>query len=249
MIKAIIIDDEPDARENLSYMINAYSKNVNVAALAEGVETGFNMIQKHQPDIVFLDIKMPDGSGFDLLNKFDHINFKVIFITAYEQYAIKAFKFSALDYLLKPVDPDDLIAAIDQATNSLEHENMALKMEAFLENTRSNMGKEKKLILRTAESIYVKSTADIISFQSDGSYTQINLPEGKKIIVSKALKEFDELLNGHGFLRTHKSHLINIDHIDRFHKGDGGYIVMKDGSTIPVSQRKRENLFKILNDF
>jgi len=246
MIKTIIIDDEQKARESISDIIRLFAENVNVVAQAEDVKTGVEAIIQHQPDLVFLDIEMPDGTGFDLLKKIGKLNFKVVFITAYQEYAVKAFKFSALDYLLKPVDPDELVAAIEKAEQSLQLQNIELKMNAFFNNMDNPSKKDKKIVLKTLESIFVVNVKDIVRCESDENYTKIFLISGKTIIVSTTLKEYDELLTDFEFFRTHKSHLINTNYINQYQKSDGGYLVMKDNSTVPIAQRKKNELMTML---
>jgi len=246
MIKTIIIDDEQKARESISDIIRLFAENVNVVAQAEDVKTGVEAIIQHQPDLVFLDIEMPDGTGFDLLKKIGKLNFKVVFITAYQEYAVKAFKFSALDYLLKPVDPDELVAAIEKAEQSLQLQNIELKMNAFFNNMDNPSKKDKKIVLKTLESIFVVNVKDIVRCESDENYTKIFLISGKTIIVSTTLKEYDELLTDFEFFRTHKSHLINTNYINQYQKADGGYLVMKDNSTVPIAQRKKNELMTML---
>ena len=242
MIKTIIIDDEQKAREAITDLLAAYCPNVKVIAQAENVETGVAAIKQNKPDLVLLDINMPDGTGFDVLKKLDTIQFKVVFITAYEEYAIKAIKFSALDYIVKPIDPDELVQAIEKVEHSIEKDNINLKLNAFLSNMEHINKGAKKIVLKTSESMHIVNVQDIIRCEADGNYTRFFLIDGKKLIVSRVLKEFDEMLEEYGFCRTHQSHLININHIERFDKRDGGSVVMKDGTEVPVSSRKREVL-------
>ncbi len=247
MLKLIIIDDEEKARETTAGIIKLYGDNITIVAEAEDVKSGIKAIEEFQPDVVLLDVQMPDGTGFDLLKKLDKINFKVIFITAYQEHAIKAFKFSALDYLLKPVDPDELIAAINVAESAIQQQQLGLKLEAFLSNnTSENKTKIKKIALKTANDIYVVNIEDLIRCEADGNYTTVYLNNGKKIVVSKTLKDYEEILEDIGFFRSHHAHLINLNYFDRFHKADGGFVIMKDGAEVPVSNRKKDQLLKLL---
>ncbi len=246
-MKTIIIDDEAKARKTITEILKYSDEGIEVVAEADGVETGFEAIMTHKPELVLLDINMPDGSGFDLLKKLPTIGFKLIFITAFEQFAIKAFEFSALDYILKPIDPVKLINSVKRAKNLVEKENLSLKLNALFSNISAQNQKAKKLILHTDKNIHIVDTKDIIRCESDAGYTKIFLVNNKKIVVSKNLKHFEELLTEFGFFRSHQSHLINNNYIDHFTKIDGGYIVMKDGEKIPLAQRKKEIFLKILS--
>jgi two-component system LytT family response regulator len=245
-MKLIIIDDEARARKSISDLLKLIPNNIELVAEAENVSTGIAAINKHQPDLILLDINMPDGTGFDLLKKLDNPNFKIIFITAYEEYAVKAFEFSAIDYLLKPVDPKKLFDAINKAHQLVEQENVSLKLNALFANLENSATENKKLVLKTAENIYIVNTNDIIRCESDGGYTQFYIIDGKKILVSRNLKDFEDMLDGFGFYRIHQSHMINIKYIDHYSKIDGGAVVMKDNSNIPVSRRKKDSFLKLL---
>ena len=252
MIKAIIIDDERTSRDALNGLINRYCKNVNVIGFADGCKNALTVI-KDNPDveIVFLDIQMPDGSGFKVLediNEEKNYNFNVVFTTAYDQYAIKAIKFSALDYLLKPINPDDLISAIDKFEKKNNLDSNKKNIKVLLENNRSQDIETKKIVLSTAEGIHVVEINNIIQCCSEDCYTIFYLKDGKKIIVSKTLKEHEELLADYNFIRPHKSHLINNKYIKTYQRNDGGSIIMTDGSVIPVSRRKRDTILDIINN-
>jgi len=247
-IKAVIIDDELSARETLNIMLQMYVEEVEVVAEADSVKSGVNTIKQENPDLVFLDINMRDGSGFDLLNSFPSCNFKTIFVTAYEEYAVKAFKFSALDYLVKPVTPDDLVKATNKISASFKHENLKSQLEVFESNYFASAPSFRKIILKTAESIYIVEINDIIHCKSEDNYTYFYLSGSNKLLVSRTLKEFDELLGKDGFFRVHQSHLINITQIDRFDKREGGSVVMKDGSIIPVSFRRKDQLMQVIQN-
>jgi len=248
MIKTVIIDDELNAREAIINILKLYYTGVSVIAQAENVKSGIDIINKYNPDLVLLDVKMPDGTGFDLLKNFNAINFKVIFITAYEEYAIKAFKFSALDYILKPVDPDELITAIKKTEHSLYNKEINLKLNAFLTNIENISKEVKKIVLKTAENIYIVNVKEIVRCKADGNYTQFFFADGKKLLVSKTLKEFYELLGEYNFFRVHQSHLINLNYLDHYEKAYGGFVKMKDNSSVPVSFRKKELLLKFFKE-
>ncbi len=242
MIKAIIIDDEANNREKLHNLIVKNCPNIEIVGEANGVRSGISAIRDKNPDLVFLDIRMDDGTGFDLLNRFDSIDFKVIFVTAYEEFALKAFRFSAVDYLLKPVDPDELIDAVKKAVSILmqDHNN---QLDILSDSIQS--GRLKKITLRDADNIHLINIGDVIHCDSESNYVRFVIHNENEILVSKQLKEFDELLSDYGFFRVHKSHLINMAHAKRFEKADGGFVVMTDESRIPVASRKREQLMEM----
>jgi two-component system LytT family response regulator len=244
MIRVIIIDDETAMRQSLATLLKASCPNVRLIAKADGVKTGVEAIKKYHPDLIFLDIKMDDGTGFDLLKQFEQVDFKVIFITAYDQYAIKAFKFSALDYLLKPVDPDELADAINKAEKLVVQE-LNTQLGALEENMQHADKSGKKIILRTFESIHLVNTRDIVYCESDEGYTRFYLLDNNKILVSNRLKEYDEMLNEFGFFRVHKSFLINLVHLSRFDKSEGGIIILANEYKVPVASRKREQLLEL----
>jgi len=245
MLHILIIDDEDHMRDSLTKLLQRHCPHVEIAGEANGVASGIRAIQDIHPDLVLLDIQMGDGTGFDLLNSLPVIDFKVIFITAFDQYALQAFRFSAVDYLLKPVNPVMLAEAVERAGQLIqEHHN--LKMQALQENLRNIGHQNKKIILKTTENIYLLDLNNIISCESDNNYTSVYTTDGAKILVSKTLKEYENLLAGCGFYRVHKSYLINLAHIKRFEKQDGGYIILTNDLKIPVASRKRDEMMELL---
>lgn len=248
MIRAVIIDDEINNQELISNLLKTYADNVQVVGMANSVDTAYKTINEQHPDLIFLDIQMPDGTGFDLLKKFDKINFKIIFVTAHQEYAIEAFKYSALDYILKPLAPTNLLAAVKKMEDAISSEELNLKLKTLLNNIAEPAKNKKKIVLKTMERIYSVDLDDIIRFESDGGYTKVYLADGKRIMVSKTMKEFDDLLMDTGFLRVHHSHLINMNHLFCFEKAEG-HVVMKDDSIVPVSNRKKDHLMELLNMF
>lgn len=249
MLRAIVIDDIEAIRKKNIAIIKATCPNMSIIGQADSVESGVKIIKQLSPDIVFLDVEMPDGTGFELLQKLKPINFKVIFITGYEDFAIKAFRFSAIDYLLKPLDSDDLVEAVKKAEESLSKEVFDMK----LSNLFSNLERPKnlqKLILKTADRIYSVNIQDIVNCESDKNYTTFNFINAPKLIVSTNLKEYETLLAPHSFFRTHQSHLINMAYFDHFIKSEGGNtIVMKNKTAIPLSVRKKEEFLILLENF
>lgn len=248
MLRAVIIDDIENIRKKNSALIKATCPTVTIIGEADSVESGVKLIKQLSPDLVFLDVEMPDGTGFDLLQKSKPISFKVIFITGYEDFAVKAFRFSAIDYLLKPLDPDDLIEAVKKAESSLSKEVFDMK----LSNLFANLERPKNLqnlILKTADRIYSVNIQDIVNCESDKNYTTFYFINAPKLVVSTNLKEYESLLTPHNFFRTHQSHLINMAYFDHFIKTDGGNtIVMKNKITIPLSVRKKEEFMVLLEN-
>ena len=247
-MKTIIIDDEEKSRKIIYNYINSYCSNVEIVAQADSVASAYKAITELKPELILLDINMLDGTGFDLLNKFEKLNFKIIFITAYEEYAIKAFKFSALDYLLKPVNPQELIDSIQKAHRVIDFEALEVKYKTFLANYNPQIKADKKLVLKTAESIHVIEVKDIIRLEADGSYSNIYINDGRKIMVSKNLKEYEELLTNYNFFRPHHSHLVNLNFIQSFEKRDGGTLIMKDKTAIPVATRRKDDLMRLFDE-
>jgi len=245
MIRTVIIDDEYHIRDTLINMLEMNCPNVRVVGQASGVERGIAAIKELQPELVFLDIQMKDGTGFDILQGIPSIDFKVIFVTAYDNYAIQAFRFSAVDYLLKPVNPEKLKEAVTRAGKMIR-EDFNKQMKVLEENLKSVTNKNKKIILRTSESIHLLDIGNIICCDSDSSYTTVHTVEGEKIIVSKTLKDYEEMLTDCGFYRVHKSYLINLVHIKRFDRQDGGYIILTNDLKIPVASRKRDEMLGLL---
>ena len=248
MLRAVVIDDIETIRKNHIAIIKSNCPNISVIGQADSVETGMKLIKQLSPDLVFLDVEMPDGTGFDLLHKLQPLNFKVIFITGYEDFAIRAFRFSAIDYLLKPLDADELVDAVKKAEDSLGKEVFDIK----LSNLFTNLDRPKnlqKLILKTADRIYSVNIQDIVNCESDKNYTTFNFVNAPKLIVSTNLKEYEALLTPHNFFRTHQSHLINMAYFDHFVRSDGGNkIVMKNKQTIPLSVRKKEEFLVLLEN-
>jgi two-component system, LytTR family, response regulator len=245
-MRVLIIDDEKNARDAIRHVIELYCPEIKIVGEADGVNNAKELIENKKPELVFMDIELSDGSAFDVLKKLSTIDFKIIFVSGHEGYAIKAFKFSALDYILKPVHPEELVTAVEKAKQSLEKENVQLKFDAFLSNME-NISKEiKRIVLKTSDSIHVINVKEIVRCEADSNYTSFMLTNGKKILVSNTLKEYDEMFSAYNFFRAHQSHLVNIDFISSYEKKEGGYLIMKDKSTVPVSIRKKDALLKLL---
>lgn len=245
MLKACIVDDEKKGRDTLQKLLEEYCNEVEVTGQADSINSAYQFITKEKPDLVFLDIEMPQGSGFELLKRFDKINFKTIFVTAHEHYAIKAIKFSALDYLLKPVDVDELIHAVHHCANGNNGNHTHAHYTGFLENLTSN-GKGGKIALPVKEGVAFINPFDIIRFEADGAYTHI-FTSGDKYTATKNIKEYEQLLHEFSFFRAHNSHLINLKHVKRFTRVDGYYALMSDGVSVEVSRRKKDQFLQLMN--
>lgn len=248
MLRAIVIDDIEKIRKENIAIIKSSCPTISIIGQADSVASGIKLIKQLTPDLIFLDVEMADGTGFDLLQKFDPISFKVIFITGYEDFAIRAFRFSAIDYLLKPLDSKELVEAVKKAEESMTKEVLDLK----LHNLFSNLERPKnlqKLILKTADKIYSINIQDIVNCESDGNYTTFHFVNVPKLVVSTNLKEYESLLSPHNFFRTHRSHLINMAYFDHFIRSEGGNtIIMKNKTAVPLSVRKKEEFMVLLDN-
>lgn len=246
MIKAIIIDDIEQARITLKKDLQVYAPDISVIGEANGVVEGAKLLKTLLPDILFLDIQMQDGSGFDLLDILKEIPFKIIFITASDAHAIKAFRYAAIDYLLKPVDPDELTAALKKFRTHKLNENEKYKL--LNDSLKNHQKPHERLALHTQDKIHIANINDIIRCESSVNYTEFYFANTKKLLVTKTLKEFEDMLSDQGFYRVHQSHLVNTKFIKEFVKTDGGYLLMNDGSNVPVSSRKRPEVIKMLEE-
>ncbi|MBI1781281.1 MAG: response regulator transcription factor [Sphingobacteriales bacterium] len=240
MIKAIIVDDEPRNIRILKNLLEEFCPDVIVGGEAESAETAINVIRSSHPDIVFLDIEMPFGNAFDLLDKLIPVNFQVIFVTAFDNYALKAFRYYALDYLLKPVDIEELKAAVKKAVERVKEKNMSQTLDVFIQTMKPSKNTLQKIGLPTNDGLVFTNIEDIVRCEASGSYTIIYLHDKQKFIVSKSLKEYEDLLPEDNFCRIHHSHIVNLAYVKKYFKGRGGYIEMNDNTTIEVATRKRD---------
>ncbi len=245
MLRTLIIDDESHIRVTLSRFLAKHCPQAQLVGEAGSVEEGLAAIKRYHPDLVLLDIKMDDGSGFDLLRAVEQVDFKVIFVTAHEKYAVQAFKFSAVDFLLKPVNPEELAEAINRAME-ITIGDYRTRLKALEDNFKASEAHKRKIILKTSENIYLMDVQDIVFCESDSCYTNIITQNDNKIMTSKSLREYDEMLEDAGFFRVHKSYLINLRHIKRFEKLDGGFIVLTNDHKLPVASRKKDELLEML---
>lgn len=246
--KILVVDNEDPIRKSLVKLIQHFSGDDVIIYEATGVQDGIQKIEDHKPEILFLDIEMGDGSGFDLLTAIEQHHFQLIFTTAHNQYAIQAFEFSALNYLMKPISPLALQKTLSKAVENIKHKSMSENIEILL----AQMGKsnvkngDQKIALKDANGTYFIKIKDIIYCQADGPYTKFYLVNNIPLIISKNLKEYELLLVNHNFLRCHHSFLVNTNLIAKFERSDGGVLIMEDGSQIPVSQRKKDQVVEYL---
>ena len=241
-MRAVIIDDENKGRAALKALINLLDPSVEVIGEAYSVEAGKVLIDKEEPDLVLLDIRMGDGTGFDLLEKLHFKDFNLIFTTAHEEYALRAFRYSAIDYLTKPIDPDLLLDAIHKVKEHHKKYDLNLKLEALVQNRN----RIQKLALPSLKGIELIKKEEVIRCESANNYTVFHLRDKREIVVTKTLKEFEEMLESEGFLRIHQSHLVNLDAVVQYIKEDGGYALMEDGSKVEVSRRKKDAFLRAI---
>ena len=246
MITAILIDDEVSGLEVLKLAIEKYCPNVEIAGVYDSPEKGLAAIKEINPDLVFLDVQMPGMSGFDVLQQASPVTFDVIFVSAHNQYAIKAIHFSALDYLLKPVDVDELIHAVNKIKER-PTQNSSYQYQSVINNIQLKAGKIGKLAVPSLAGIDFFNIQDIIYCKADSSYTTIVLKDSAEVIVCKNLKDFENILIDSGFCRVHHSYLVNLSHVQKYIKGDGGYIVLTGNHHVTISRRKKEEFLGLYN--
>lgn len=239
-IKTIIIDDEQGNIITLTEMLNSYCPDVQIVGIANNITDGERLIYSEDPELVFLDIEMPFGNGFELLNKLLPIKFEVIFITAFNSYAIKAFKYSVVDYLLKPVNIEELKAAVLKVRNKLDNTNVTLRIDSLLSNLKIEKSGQKKIGISTEDGIIFEEIDNIMYLEAEGFYTVIYMKAGKSVTTSRTLKDFEDMLPENIFFRVHNSSIVNINYIKKYYKGRGGYVEMEDNKKIEVSQRKKD---------
>lgn len=247
MLTAIIIDDETNSRNALRQKITKHCNNVMIIADCENGEEGIEKIETQKPDIIFLDIEMPRMNGFTMLQQIKNKNFEVIFITAYDHYAIKAIKFSALDYLLKPVEVEDLKAAVEKVTQKRKQMDGNKRVELLIQNFLEEKTAHQRIAISSMEGLQFVTTNDIIYLEANSNYTSFYLADNRKITATKTLKDFEEILPASMFIRIHHSYLINKNGIEKYIKGEGGQVVMKNGVTLDVARRKKEEFMKAID--
>jgi two-component system, LytTR family, response regulator len=248
MVTAVIVEDEELARENLKLLISEFCPNVNVLAAEDNIEDGIKAIKQHLPDILFLDIKIQRNTGFELLKHFDTVGFEIIFTTAYAEFAIEAIKFSAIDYLLKPIDLNELREAISKVEKKNTNDNVSQKIEALFHNLQRKTEDYPKIAVPSTNGLTIIHVKDILYCEAEGNYTKIHLLKGQSLLICKTLKEYDLILSKFNFFRIHHGFLVNLNEVNNYVRGDGGYVVMSNKKEIDVSKRKKEDFLKRLEN-
>ncbi len=246
MKRVIIIDDESNSREHLKNLIEEYCPLLSVNGEADGVDSGFKLIQQLKPDAIFLDIAMQDGTGFDLLDRFNNYPFQVIFQTAFDEFAIKAFKYSAVDYLLKPVSISDLVKAANKIADDQNRSEITQQLSNLLELSKKK--KFERIVLTSNEGMHFIETSDIVRLQADVNYTTFYLNSKERITVTKTIKSFEDLLPEDSFFRPHQSHIVNLKYVKKILKEDGGYALMEDDSKVSISRRKKDHFITVMQN-
>ncbi len=245
-MKVLVIDNEPNLRTAIKALLNAFCPEITRIEEADGVQNGLQKIKTFQPDILLLDVEMDDGTGFDLMKQISNPGFQLIFITAHNKYAIEAFQFSAIDYLMKPVDPDALQKSILRASANIRNNSLHQQVQVLLQQLAGIQKHDRKIVLKDIENTYFIKVSDILYCEAEGTYTKFYFSNSDPILVSKNLKEYESILEPIGFVRTHHSFLANPDKIKMYDKTEGGALILEGGYSIPVSQRKKEFVMQIL---
>lgn len=249
-MKTLIIDNEPHVLNALVELIQAFCSEVSSLETADSVKTGIEAIKNFQPDILLLDVELDDGTGFDILNHImssaTTVPFQLIFTTAHDKYAIKAFQFCALDYLLKPVDPDLLQKSILRAVQNIRQNDLQMQLQILMQQMSTKKDIDRKIVLKDSNSTYFIKVDDILFCEAEGTYTKFQTTKGDSILISKNLKEYETLLEPLGFIRPHHSFLVNMGKVKMYEKKDGGFLVLENDSLIPISQRKKDVVLKLL---
>ncbi len=249
MFKTLLIEDSADAAEKLRFLLSKYcTDKIDLLAHAASGQEGIAAIETHRPDLVFLDIELGDMTAFEMLERVDPIDFQVIFTTAHDHYAIKAIRYSAIDYLQKPIGREELLAAIARAENNPAR-MLREQVSQLSGNAQPKAALPEKIALTTADGLVFKKIRDIVRCESDRMYTIVVMADGGKLVVSKPMGQLEEILNGRDFFRVHMSHLINMNHIRQFVRADGGYLVMEDGATVSVARNRKEEFLEMFSRF
>jgi two-component system LytT family response regulator len=245
MIKALIVDDELDCCETIASLLTSFCPDVEVIGICHNGAEALPAILQKQPDLVFLDVEMPRMNGFEMLEQLPQVNFDIIFTTGYDQYALKAIRFSAIDYLLKPVDREELQKAVQKVLQRTQR-TVAKQVEILMQRLHQPSKTISKIALPTMDGLQMIVIGSIISCEAESNYTIILLKDRKKITASITLKEIEEALEDHSFIRVHRSYLVNLNEVEKYVKGEGGYLIMSDGSMVDVSRNRKETLLKRL---
>ena len=244
MLKAVIIDDEQDSRETLNNYVTKYCEGVEVVGFGDSVKTGKEAIGKNKPDIVFLDVEMPYGNGFDLLEQLGEVSFEVIFVTAFSHYAIRALNLSASYYILKPVDIDELVSAVDKIKSQAKENDFSKHTKILIENIQETNKNNQKIILPLLDGFEIARVKDVLFCQAQDNFTEFYFVGGKKMLICRTLKYYDEALADCGFFRVHRSFLVNLDYIKKYNKGKGGYITLDNEKEIEVASSKKKSFLE-----
>ncbi|MBN2638754.1 MAG: response regulator transcription factor [Bacteroidales bacterium] len=249
MIKVVVIEDDASIRaRNIELLQNHFAHKLIMAGEADSVRGAVLLIRDVQPDLVLLDIEIKGGSSFDILDQLRPYSFKVIFVTAFDEYAIKAIKFSAVDYIVKPVDEFEFTLAVDEAIQAIEnHQDTTMQNEHLIASYKKET-QQKKVVLKTSEALHIVNISDILFCKNDNSYTTFFVNSGEQIMVSKGIREYADLLSDYGFFRPHQSYLVNLNHVNKVDKADGGFVVMNNAMEIPVSSRQKKTLLDLLEN-
>lgn len=249
MINAVVIDDDAAMRtRNVELLKKYFSKEITVVGEADSVDSGLSVIRTLHPDLVFLDIEIKGGSSFEILQQLRPYSFKVIFITAFDEYAIKAIKFSAIDYLVKPVGEMEFQQAVKHVIQQVEsRQDTTLQNEHLIDSYKKET-QQKKVVLKTTEALHIVNISDVLFCKNDNSYTTFFISSGEQIMVSKGIREYADLLSDYGFFRPHQSYLVNLNHVKKVDKAIGGFVVMNNAMEIPVSSRQKKPLLDLLEN-
>lgn len=244
MLKAILVEDEKASRETLRNYLQKYCPDVTVVAEAENIKQGLDAIRKHQPGVVFLDVEMPFGNAFDLLEQIEEITFETVFVTAYSTYALQALNVSAAYYILKPIDIDELIKAVKKIKENITKQNEHIHTKILIENIKIENKQLQKIVLPLIDGFEVVRVNDILRCEAEDNFTRFFFTDGRKQMICRTLKFYENLLENYDFVRVHKSHLVNIQHIIQYKKGKGGMVIMNDGKAVDVSPAKKASLLE-----
>lgn len=245
MIKTFIVDDEPELVELNKVLLQKHFDEIKIIGSCGSVNEAVEFINEHKPQLLLLDIRLTDGTGFTILQKIKPYNYALIFITAYNEFAIKAIKFSAIDYILKPIDENDFCDAVSRAISSINDEALHTQVQTFF-NYYERKTQARRIILKTTEAINIVDVGDITHCRSESNYTTFYMINGSKVMVSRVLKEYEDLLSEYGFFRPHHSFLVNLSYVTKLDKSDGGFLILKDGAEVPVSLRRKKRLIQVL---